>query len=344
MAVKRRCGWRKKKNSGERTTEEWGVLSQMRGLRDNVVWRRAGGVEIENLNVGYGQNYPRVIRAGLKPGNGNLAYSKLEGFGRAQSVFDTVAQNLRETVLIIRAEKSRREHASCVQHNERIASSRTRRILMNGTSLWVVEDEKVNGKRKGEREYLARISNEKMLAPMPRRTVQRTKSSSAWCQSPRKFASIWWWGCKDSTEIVGRCWWSAIPSILECGLEGAIGGFTGPGLSSTSCLGEVRVYLRDLASAANGSTNENSCGSVLADQASDADEFGDISVCLGTGQYGEGRELDILLALNSTPRAAQQVFLPAHEQQLGEFRCIPSSGRREFVSGVALVGIGVTLE
>jgi hypothetical protein len=67
---------------------------------------------------------------------------------------------------------------------------------------------------------------------------------------------------------------------------------------------EVRVYLRDLASAANGSTNENSCGSVLADQASDADEFGDISVCLGTGQYGEGRELDILLALNSTPRGA----------------------------------------
>ncbi|KAI0305416.1 hypothetical protein B0F90DRAFT_1879055 [Multifurca ochricompacta] len=61
---------------------------------------------------------------------------------------------------------------------------------------------------------------------------------------------------------------------------------------------EVRVYLRDLASAANSTANENSCGSVLAGQGSETDEFGDICVWLGTGPYGEGREINILRALN----------------------------------------------
>jgi hypothetical protein len=68
---------------------------------------------------------------------------------------------------------------------------------------------------------------------------------------------------------------------------------------------EVRVYLRDLASAANSTANKNSCGSVLAGQASGVDEFEDICVWLGTGQYDEGRELNIFRALNlsdSTPR------------------------------------------
>jgi len=61
---------------------------------------------------------------------------------------------------------------------------------------------------------------------------------------------------------------------------------------------EVRVYLRDLASAANSTANENACGSVLAGQTSEADEFGDICLWLGTGLYGEGHEADILRALN----------------------------------------------
>ncbi len=69
---------------------------------------------------------------------------------------------------------------------------------------------------------------------------------------------------------------------------------------------EVRVYLRDLASAANCTANENACGSVLAGQTSEADEFGDICVWLGTGPYSEGHETNILRALNlfdSTRRA-----------------------------------------
>jgi len=61
---------------------------------------------------------------------------------------------------------------------------------------------------------------------------------------------------------------------------------------------EVRVYLRDLASAANATANENACGSILAGQASEADEFGDICVWLGLGPYSEGHEANILRALN----------------------------------------------
>ncbi|KAI0001289.1 hypothetical protein BJV74DRAFT_759840, partial [Russula compacta] len=69
---------------------------------------------------------------------------------------------------------------------------------------------------------------------------------------------------------------------------------------------EVRVYLRDLASAANNTANENACGSVLAGQGSEADEFGDICVWLGIGSYSEGHEANVLRALNlsdSTRRA-----------------------------------------
>jgi hypothetical protein len=69
---------------------------------------------------------------------------------------------------------------------------------------------------------------------------------------------------------------------------------------------EVRVYLRDLATAANNTANENACGSILAGQGSEADDFGDICVWLGIGPYSEGHEVNILRALNlsdSTRRA-----------------------------------------
>jgi hypothetical protein len=60
----------------------------------------------------------------------------------------------------------------------------------------------------------------------------------------------------------------------------------------------VRVYLRDLASAANSTANENACGSVLTGQRSEGVEFGDICVWLGAGPYSEGHEFNILRALN----------------------------------------------
>ncbi|KAI0280993.1 hypothetical protein BGY98DRAFT_1075680, partial [Russula aff. rugulosa BPL654] len=68
---------------------------------------------------------------------------------------------------------------------------------------------------------------------------------------------------------------------------------------------EVRVYLRDLASAANSTANENACGSVLAGQTSEADEFGDICVWLGTGAYSEGHEVNILRVLNLSDSTRQ---------------------------------------
>ncbi|KAI0256313.1 hypothetical protein BJV78DRAFT_1278827 [Lactifluus subvellereus] len=132
---------------------------------------------------------------------------------------------------------------------------------------------------------------------------------------------------------------------------------------------EVRVYLRDLASAANSTANENSCGSVLAGQGSDADEFGDICVWLGTGPYGEGQELNItpgqlqpstslpstlkLLRLNEFTKLSVLLAKLHHKYY---FRVGGGSGGVvvHFLVGrlaegnlsgwVALVGIGVTLE
>ena len=73
---------------------------------------------------------------------------------------------------------------------------------------------------------------------------------------------------------------------------------------------EVRVYLRDLASAANSTANENACGSVLAGQASEADEYGDICVWLGTGPYSEGHEVNILRALNLSDSIRRARYRP----------------------------------
>jgi hypothetical protein len=73
---------------------------------------------------------------------------------------------------------------------------------------------------------------------------------------------------------------------------------------------EVRVYLRDLASAANSTANENACGSVLAGQTSEGDDFGDICVWLGAGSYCEGHEVNILRALNLSDSIRRARYRP----------------------------------
>lgn len=73
---------------------------------------------------------------------------------------------------------------------------------------------------------------------------------------------------------------------------------------------EVRVYLRDLASTANSAANENACGSVLAGQTSEGDEFGDICVWLGVGPYSEGHEVNILRALNLSDSIRRARYRP----------------------------------
>jgi len=70
------------------------------------------------------------------------------------------------------------------------------------------------------------------------------------------------------------------------------------------------VYLRDLASAANSTANENACGSVLAGQTSEADEFGDICVWLGTGPFSEGHEINILRSLNLSDSLRRARYRP----------------------------------
>ena len=88
---------------------------------------------------------------------------------------------------------------------------------------------------------------------------------------------------------------------------------------------EVRVFLRDLASTANSTANENSCGSVLVGQGSDTDEFGDICFWLGNGPYGQGHEANVLRALNlydSTRRARHRPIL-SHRSMLTSWQITP---------------------
>lgn len=72
-------------------------------------------------------------------------------------------------------------------------------------------------------------------------------------------------------------------------------------LDSTNSLKEtdpVTVYLRDLTISANKAAESLACGSILAGQSSEADEFGDIAIWLGAGKYGEGNEVEVLEALD----------------------------------------------
>ncbi|KAI0321092.1 hypothetical protein OF83DRAFT_1280692 [Amylostereum chailletii] len=67
--------------------------------------------------------------------------------------------------------------------------------------------------------------------------------------------------------------------------------------SSASAPPEVQSFIRDLASAANKVANANACGSLLAGQGSESDDFGDVGVWLGEGELGRGHEEDALKAL-----------------------------------------------
>lgn len=63
----------------------------------------------------------------------------------------------------------------------------------------------------------------------------------------------------------------------------------------------VRSYLANLTATANEVANVNACGSVLAGQGSESDEYGDVAVWLGSGKddggFVQGKEGDVLKAL-----------------------------------------------
>ena len=77
---------------------------------------------------------------------------------------------------------------------------------------------------------------------------------------------------------------------------------------------EVQTYLHSLTLAANAVANENACGSVLAGQGSESDEFGDVACWLGQGDYGPGRETNVLqaLGLQSWSQNTRKVCHPLH--------------------------------
>jgi len=60
---------------------------------------------------------------------------------------------------------------------------------------------------------------------------------------------------------------------------------------------KVEDYLVGLTTKANAAANALFCGSILAGRSSESDEFGDVAFWLGEGQYEQGHERGILLAL-----------------------------------------------
>lgn len=63
----------------------------------------------------------------------------------------------------------------------------------------------------------------------------------------------------------------------------------------------IRSYLESLTATANEVANANACGSVLAGQGSESDEYGDVAVWLGSGKddegFAKGKEGEVLKAL-----------------------------------------------
>ncbi|KAA1474261.1 hypothetical protein DENSPDRAFT_746570, partial [Dentipellis sp. KUC8613] len=57
-------------------------------------------------------------------------------------------------------------------------------------------------------------------------------------------------------------------------------------------------FVTSLTLAANNAAAANACGSVLAGHTSEGDEFGDVALWLGEGEFGAGHEEDVLRTLD----------------------------------------------
>ncbi|KDQ57738.1 hypothetical protein JAAARDRAFT_35423 [Jaapia argillacea MUCL 33604] len=68
-------------------------------------------------------------------------------------------------------------------------------------------------------------------------------------------------------------------------------------LASSSPSPAVQEQLRDLVLSSQEVANSAACGSFVAGQSSESDEFGDVAVWLGEGDFGKGNELRVLEAL-----------------------------------------------
>ncbi|OCH91812.1 hypothetical protein OBBRIDRAFT_886717 [Obba rivulosa] len=65
---------------------------------------------------------------------------------------------------------------------------------------------------------------------------------------------------------------------------------------------ETQEFLCELTLAANAAANSLACGSILAGQTSETDEFGDVAFWLGEGPFGKGFENEVLKALGFAPQ------------------------------------------
>ncbi|KAL6308157.1 hypothetical protein BKA93DRAFT_815531 [Sparassis latifolia] len=85
-------------------------------------------------------------------------------------------------------------------------------------------------------------------------------------------------------------------STAQLSQTGVIG-LLPPLLSANTLNVEAQGYLTALTLSANAAANALACGSVLAGQTSETDEFGDLALWLGEGHYGKGHEREVLEAL-----------------------------------------------
>ncbi len=60
---------------------------------------------------------------------------------------------------------------------------------------------------------------------------------------------------------------------------------------------EAKAYLKQLTRTANAAAASVLCGSILAGHTSDADDFGDVAIYLGPGNFGPGHEQGVLQLL-----------------------------------------------
>ncbi|KAI0029993.1 hypothetical protein K488DRAFT_88186 [Vararia minispora EC-137] len=67
------------------------------------------------------------------------------------------------------------------------------------------------------------------------------------------------------------------------------------------------AFLQSFASAAAKAATAKACGSLLAGHSSESDEFGDVAVWIGKGEYGAGHEQDVLRALGLELSVGQQI-------------------------------------
>jgi len=86
---------------------------------------------------------------------------------------------------------------------------------------------------------------------------------------------------------------------------------TGEGILGRPASGEIEEYVNELTSEANKAAESLSCGSILAGQSSEADEYGDVGVWLGDlgiGPAASKSDSEVIVEALSLTRWAGEVL------------------------------------